>query len=182
MGASSTVFPVVFAILLVTIEASAIEKVSARHLLEECEPCTDNSECEQGKCWGKPSLCTDGTPPSLKRCFKDECESCTSNFQCSTMKCWKKKCVFNTIESMQKCFPSMVFKKRECEPCTDRDECKQGKCWGGKCTDGTQISLDKCFAPECFPCAKDTECSTMKCWAGRCVFDNDESMKKCFPV
>lgn len=146
----------------------------------ECARCKKDDECLPGKCWGKPRRCTDGSLPSLLRCFKGECEKCKSEFECATKKCWSKKCVFPNSDSMKKCFPNL--KKRECDPCMDNDECLSGKCWGRKCTDGSRTSLRKCFRPECFPCRKDFDCSTKKCWNGRCVFDDSkESRDLCFP-
>lgn len=162
--------------------AGFLGTVSTRkdNLLSECSSCRRNTQCKQGKCWGRPSRCTDGNLPSLKRCFKAECKRCRSGFECATKKCWEKKCVFNTIRSMQKCFPNIVFKKRECDKCKEGSDCGNEKCWGGKCTDGSKRSLRKCFAPECFPCKKNTECSTKKCWNRRCVFDNEKSVRRCF--
>lgn len=143
----------------------------------ECERCKEDDECEQGKCWGKPRKCTDGTLPSLQKCFLPECAACSSDFECSTKKCWNKKCVFNNDDSIGKC-----FKKAECELCMEDEECEQGKCWGKprKCTDGTLPSLQNCFLPECAACTSDFECSTKKCWNKKCVFNNDASIHKCF--
>jgi len=77
--------------------------------LPECARCSRSRNCVQGKCWGSPSRCTDGSYPSLKRCFKDECEHCTASGQCATKKCWGPgavlKCTFDTMESKRKCFP-----------------------------------------------------------------------------
>lgn len=149
-------------------------------LKEECELCKEDEECEQGKCWGKPRKCTDGSFASLSKCFAGECDSCASDFECATKKCWNRKCVFDTQESRDKCFPPL---KPECALCREDEECEQGKCWGKprKCTDGSFESLSNCFAGECDSCISDFECATKKCWNRKCVFDTQESRDMCFP-
>ncbi|CDF37625.1 unnamed protein product [Chondrus crispus] len=142
-------------------------------LLPECSPCHKGSDCEQGKCWGSPLKCTDGSYESLKNCFGAECDACSSDLQCATLKCWNKKCVFE--DNVDKC-----FKKKECEACSSGEECEQGKCWGGKCTDGSTASLGKCFAPECSSCSSDFDCATKLCENHKCIFDTAESRAKCF--
>lgn len=148
---------------------------------EECELCSDGSECQQGKCWGLPKKCTDGSLASRLRCFLGECEACTSSLQCATKKCWKKKCVFKTQASRDRCFPPL---KPECALCAEDDECELGKCWGKprKCTDGSLPSRERCFLGECESCTSKFECASKKCWNKKCVFNTAASREKCFPT
>ena len=71
----------------------------------DCSPCRSSRECKGGKCWGSPLRCTDGSYGSLKGCFSKECDPCKNSLKCATMKCWGGKCIFDTDESMNKCFP-----------------------------------------------------------------------------
>lgn len=112
------------------------------------------------------------------RGYAPECATCHCDLVCSTGTCWKSKCILNTSESRNKCFPL----RSECSACTNGTECSQGKCWGGKCTDGSDHSLRKCFLSECSPCSSLFQCSTQKCWGGKCVYDTPHSRAKCFPT
>lgn len=76
-------------------------------LKPECSPCSKNSDCAQGKCWGTPQKCTDGSYSSLLKCgFKPECSACTSALQCATKFCLFGKCL-SDISSRNRCHISL---------------------------------------------------------------------------
>lgn len=76
--------------------------------LPECSVCTSSSQCKQGKCWGTPLRCTDGTYHSLLRCgFRAECQKCTGNLMCATHYCNHGRCVLTRHGSSSHCSSSV---------------------------------------------------------------------------
>lgn len=76
--------------------------------LPECSSCNRDSQCRQGKCWGSPLRCTDGTYQSLVRCgFGRECATCTTGLQCSTLHCRNGRCVFDPTRDSPNC-PTII--------------------------------------------------------------------------
>ena len=158
----------------------------------ECGKCTDDKHCKYPYYCHIPPHAHEGkciTAHSKYKCFpplkKEECEPCKKDKDCKSHKCFRpkkgkgKKCVFNTPESIKKCFGLP-----ECAYCTKSEECHSKLCYKYKCIFHTKKSKIKCGLlvkkkKLCAPCTKDEECKSHVCYNHKCV-KNRYSFEHCF--
>lgn len=133
-----------------------------------------------------------------------ECAHCTSSSQCTTGLCSGSRCIFNSLSSVEKCFPSILGssisnspspsihlprippganvsppRPDECSACSADSNCRSGLCFNGKCIDLSSESLGRCFSAECASCSSSSDCETELCESGVCVFDSKASRERC---
>ncbi|MSQ81575.1 MAG: hypothetical protein EXR77_01490 [Myxococcales bacterium] len=143
---------------------------------EDGDLCTDQTQCQTGKCVGKQVICDDKSGCTLDGCEKDKgCVflagedtqvTCDDKDPCTTDSCSKGSCVgskkecddanpctVDSCNSLKGCITVDVAEKSSCD---DGDACtKDTMCLGGNCQGGSLT---------CGSCAVDKDCD---------IFDNN---------
>lgn len=147
----------------------------------KCVPCTDDSQCGQGKicsngdCFlgSRVRICNTNNDCDPKICVNGDCVSCNSDYQCGQGKiCSNGDCLLGSrvriCNTNNDCDPK-ICANGDCVSCSNDSQCGQGKiCSNGECLLGDRISSSVPLIRDVRSCMSNRDCDPQACIKSIC--------------